>query len=81
MPKLLAIKEKPKTIDGKRLVPIERLNAIVVVTTQPKYLEAARTWVDRLDQIGTTSAGTRLFVYPVQNGKAENLAFLVSELF
>jgi ATP-binding protein involved in chromosome partitioning len=24
MPKLLAIKEKPKTIDGKRLVPIER---------------------------------------------------------
>jgi len=64
-----------------RLVPIERLNAIVVVTTQPKYLEAARTWVDRLDQIGTTSAGTRLFVYSVQNGKAENLAFLVSELF
>ncbi len=64
-----------------RVIPIERLNALLVVTTQPKYLDLARTWVDRLDQIGGTSGGTRFFVYTVRNGKAENLAQLLSELF
>jgi general secretion pathway protein D len=64
-----------------RVVPIERLNSLLIVTTQPRYLENARTWMERLDQIGGTSGGSRLFVYSVKNGKAENLANLVSELF
>jgi len=64
-----------------RVVPIERLNSLLIVTTQPKYLESAKSWMERLDQIGGTSAGTRLFVYQVRNGKAENLANLISELF
>ncbi len=64
-----------------RVVPIERLNALLVITTQPQYLELARTWVERLDQAGGTSGGTRFFVYPVRNGKAENLAQLVGDLF
>lgn len=64
-----------------RVIPIERLNALLIVTTQPKYLEAARTWMERLDQISGTSGGSRLFVYAVRNGKAENLATLLSELF
>ena len=51
------------------------------MTTQPKYLEVAKSWMERLDQVGGTSGGTRLFVYSVKNGKAENLANLVSELF
>jgi general secretion pathway protein D len=64
-----------------RVVPIERLNSLLIVTTQAKYLESARSWVERLDQLGGTSSGTRLFVYQVRNGKAENLSNLVSELF
>ncbi len=64
-----------------RVVPIERLNSLLIVTTQPKYLESARTWMERLDQIGGTSGGSRLFVYVVKNGKAESLANLVRELF
>jgi general secretion pathway protein D len=64
-----------------RVIPIDRLNALLVVTTQPKYLEMARTWVDRLDQMGGTSGGSRFFVYYVKNGKAENLAQLIGELF
>ena len=64
-----------------RVIPIERLNSLLIVTTQPKYLESAKSWMERLDQIGGTSGGTRLFVYTVRNGKAENLANLVSELF
>ncbi len=64
-----------------RVVPIERLNALMIVTTQPKYLETARSWLERLDQVGGMAGGARLFVYPVRNGKAENLASLLGELF
>jgi general secretion pathway protein D len=64
-----------------RIIPIERMNSLFVVTTQPRYLETARTWIERLDQAGSTSGGTRFFVYQVRNGKAENLAQLVGDLF
>ena len=64
-----------------RVIPVERLNALLVVTTQAKYLETAKTWIERLDQLGGTTGGSRFFVYQVRNGKAENLAQLVGDLF
>ncbi|MDZ7595560.1 MAG: type II secretion system secretin GspD [Thiobacillus sp.] len=64
-----------------RVVPIERLNALLVVTPQAKYLEQARTWIERLDRPGAGGGGQRLYVYPVQNGKAENLAGLLNDAF
>jgi general secretion pathway protein D len=64
-----------------RVIPIERMNALLIVTTQSRYLELARTWLERLDQSGGSSGGTRFFVYAVRNGKAENLAQLISDLF
>jgi general secretion pathway protein D len=64
-----------------RVIPIERMNGLLIVTTQPKYLEMAKTWIERIDQVGGTGGGTRLFVYTVRNGKAENLAQLVGDLF
>lgn len=62
-----------------RVVPIERLNALLVVTTQPRYLDEAKKWIERLDQVSPRGGG--LFVYQVKNGKAENLASLLSEIF
>lgn len=64
-----------------RVVPIERLNALLVVTPQANYLEQARTWVERLDRPGAGGGGQRLYVYPIQNGKAENLATLLNDAF
>ncbi|HET7595324.1 MAG TPA: type II secretion system secretin GspD [Burkholderiales bacterium] len=64
-----------------RVIPIERLNSLLVVTTQPKYLDMAKTWIERIDEAGTTSGGSRFYVYQVRNGKAENLAQLISDLF
>ena len=64
-----------------RIIPIERMNAIFVATPQPKYLEQARIWVERLDKSGGAGGGTRLFVYPVQNGKAEKMAALLNDIF
>ena len=56
-----------------RLVPLTRLNTILAITPQRKYLDAVETWIKRLD-IGGTSAGRRIYVYDVQNGRAEDLA-------
>jgi len=64
-----------------RVIPIERLNALFVITTQPRYLEMARTWLERLDQASGSSGGSKFYVYQVKNGKAENLADLVGNLF
>jgi general secretion pathway protein D len=64
-----------------RIVPIERLNALLVITPQPKYLEQARTWVERLDHSGATDSGTRLYVYQVQNGDAVKMASLLGQAF
>jgi general secretion pathway protein D len=64
-----------------RVIPIERMNALLVVTTQVKYLELASTWIKRIDQVGGTSGGSRIHVYQVRNSKAENLAQLIGDLF
>lgn len=64
-----------------RIIPIERLNALLVITPQPHYLEQARVWVERLDRTGATSGGVQLYVYQVQNGNAEKLAALLGQAF
>ena len=64
-----------------RVIPIERMNAVLVVTTQARYLEMAKTWVERIDQAGGVGGGNRIFVYQVRNSKAENLAQLIGDLF
>lgn len=64
-----------------RIIPIERMNGLLVVTTQPRYLEEARKWIDRLDKSGGVSGGMRLNVYSVQHGKAEKIAQLLSEIY
>lgn len=64
-----------------RIIPVERLNALLVITPQPKYLEQARIWVERLDRSGATSGGTQLHVYHVQNGSAVKMATLLGQAF
>ena len=61
-------------------LPIERLNALLVMTSQKKYLKDARKWIERLDR-AETSSGLGMYVYYVQNGKAENLADMLTQLF
>jgi general secretion pathway protein D len=44
-----------------RIIPIERMNALLVVTPQPAYLEEAKKWIDRLDK-GDVGGGVRFYV-------------------
>jgi general secretion pathway protein D len=63
-----------------RFVEIERLNAILAITPQRKYLNTVSQWVDRLDRVDNSIART-LHVYFVQNLRAGYLAQILSELF
>lgn len=63
-----------------RFVPIERLNAVLTISPQTAYLDKVETWIDRLDR-GGEGAGRRIFVYHVQNGRAADLAEVLSRIF
>lgn len=63
-----------------RFVPIERMNAVLVIARQPRYLDEARNWIARLDRT-RNAAERRLHVYYVQNGKAANIARTLRGIF
>ena len=63
-----------------RIIPIERLNALLVITPQPAYLDEAKKWIARLDQAGTGD-GPSFYVYNLQNQRAEKLGPLLTQAF
>lgn len=63
-----------------RLIPLTRLNGIVIVSSQPQYIEDVRYWAEELDREGDQGE-RQLFVYRVQSGRASNLANVLSTLF
>lgn len=78
--KILREDEKAPLAGLIRFVPIERLNAILVISPQAAYVEKAQAWIERLDQ-SVDGTERRLFVYYVQNGRATDLAAVLSEVF
>jgi general secretion pathway protein D len=64
-----------------RVLPIARINSVMVVTPRAAYLDEARRWIDKLDQPGGNSAEAQLFTYAVQNGNAKHLANVLNGLF
>lgn len=59
--------------------PIERLNAVLVLARRASMLNKVATWVRRLDR--TNATGLNLYVYSVENGKAKDLAAVLTETF
>ncbi len=63
-----------------RIIPIERMNALLIVTPQPEYLDEAKKWIERLDK-GGEGGGVRFYVYQVQNSRAERIGPLLQQAF
>lgn len=63
-----------------KIMPIEHMNSIMIISANPDYLKDMKDWVDRFDQVSQT-AGQQLFVYKVQNGDAEHLADMLNQIF
>lgn len=58
---------------------VERLNAVLAVSSQPKYLDDIEAWITRLDR-GEEGVGRRIYVYRVQNGRAVDLAETLGQI-
>lgn len=61
-----------------RFMPLEGQNAILAISTQPKYLHDLQLWIDRIDAGGE---GARLYTYEVSFMKASDLAEQLSAVF
>lgn len=64
-----------------RILPIPRLNAVMVITPRASYLEEAEKWIRRLDVPGYGGSEPELYVYRVQNGNAKYLAQVLNGIF
>lgn len=63
-----------------KIMPIEHMNSIMIISANADYLKDMKDWVDRFDQVSPT-AGQQLFVYQVQNGDSEHLADMLNQIF
>ena len=62
-----------------RFIPIERTNAMVVISTQPQYLQEVGDWIAQIDAGGGNEP--QLFVYDVRNMKASDLAKYLAQIY
>jgi general secretion pathway protein D len=63
-----------------RIVPVERINAILTIAANAATLREVESWVERLDR-GAENVDARVYVYYVQNGRAADLANVLTGLF
>src|SRR4030095_14349817 len=60
-----------------QFLPLPRINQLLVISHSEAAWTYARRWLERIDVIAE-GPGRRIFVYPVENGKAEELANVLS---
>ncbi|HEY6363861.1 MAG TPA: type II secretion system secretin GspD [Candidatus Binatia bacterium] len=60
-----------------QFLALPRINQLLVISHSEAAWTYAKRWLDRIDVIAE-GPGRRIFVYPVENGKAEELANVLS---
>lgn len=61
-----------------RFMPIERLNSVLAIASQPQHLEQVQDWMRRLDRSGSL-ASQSFHVVPLQNRAAREVADLLQK--
>lgn len=62
-----------------RVIPIERMNALLVISPNQEYVDQAKQWIERLDS--GSGEGTRFYVYNMKYQRAERIAPLLQQAF
>jgi general secretion pathway protein D len=62
-----------------RILPILRLNALMVVASTKEQMEYVRQWVEAFDSM-FAGARPKITVYPLQNSKAAHVASMLSSI-
>ena len=63
-----------------RIAPIAHMNSILVVSKALAQIDRMKAWIDRFDR-GRDMLKPRMFVYHVQNGRAQDLAAVLTKVF
>jgi general secretion pathway protein D len=63
-----------------RLIPVSRINSLLIVTSRAAYLSEVSKWINRLD-VPPVEPGRRLYYYRLQNARAADIAQTLSQLF
>jgi len=66
---------------GILFLPLDRLNAILMVNPFPNLYPTIRSWVEKLDSSTTGTQEVITNIYHVQHGDAENLANLLRQIY
>jgi len=64
-----------------RVMTIDSINAIMVVTPRAAYLDEIRYWIEQFDRPNMNSNEPQLYVYKVKNGSADHLAELLNGIY
>jgi general secretion pathway protein D len=80
-PAAVAALPRHPLLGALRVIPIDRLNSLIVISPRAAYLDEVKEWIQRLDRPSGAGTEPRLFVYQVQNGSASHLAGVLSALF
>ncbi len=67
------------TKEGIAVVPLERINSLIIFSSSTSLLEAVEGWLKKLDE--EVVSGQNVFIYPVQNVKAEQVADVLNSLY
>ncbi len=62
------------------IIPIERLNSFIVMSSSEELLSSTKEWIERLD-VASAAEGTSIHIYYVQNDKASNIKNLLDSMF
>ena len=63
---------------ASQFVPLPRINQLLVISHSEAAWTYARRWLERVDVAGE-GPGRRIFIYPVENGKATELADVLTQ--
>jgi general secretion pathway protein D len=63
-----------------RVLPVYQMNALVVVASSKEQLDYIRRWVEIFDKMFSV-AKSKIFVYALQNSKADHIASLLQSIF
>lgn len=78
---LLAARGDSPIEGGMRVLPVERLNSLLVIAPRKQMLDTVKTWIDRLDQAPDSALQPQVHVYAVQHGSATQMANVLGALF
>ena len=61
-----------------QFIPLPRINQLLVISHSEAAWTYAERWLDRIDVVAE-GPGRRIFIYPVENGKATDLADVLNQ--